>query len=149
MLARARATTASVAYPFRQWPVRIQYPISNRSLPSLGWRPAAPTKTFVAFSQRNIPKSSPDSKRESERERFLADEGEINELADRIKEEGLIQPVVLNHVGEGRYRVIAGHMRVEACKRLGWRSLPATVRNGEQRGIDRFGLDVGAGQGER
>jgi hypothetical protein len=67
----------------------------------------------------------------SDRERadFTNDENEISELADRIKEEGLIQPVVLSRTGEGEYRIVAGHMRVEACKRLGWRSLPAIVRN--------------------
>jgi small conductance mechanosensitive channel len=68
---------------------------------------------------------------EEERESFLGDDQEIAELADRIKEDGLIQPVVLHHVGEGNYRIIAGHMRVEACKRLGWRSLPAIVRDGQ------------------
>jgi hypothetical protein len=62
---------------------------------------------------------------------LLGGEHEIAGLADRIKKEGLIQPVVLHQVSEGRYRIIAGHMRVEACKRLGWRSLPAVVREGE------------------
>jgi small conductance mechanosensitive channel len=68
---------------------------------------------------------------DEERKSFLGNEQEIAELADRIKEEGLIQPVVLNQVKEGQYRIIAGHMRVEACKRLGWRSLPAIVRDTE------------------
>jgi len=68
---------------------------------------------------------------DEERKSYLGSEDEIAELADRIKEEGLIQPVVLNQVGEGQYRIIAGHMRVEACKRLGWRSLPAIVRDRE------------------
>jgi hypothetical protein len=67
-----------------------------------------------------------------ERKSYLGDEEEIDRLADRIREEGLIRPVVLNDVGGGQYRVVAGHMRVEACKRLGWRSLPATVKNMEQ-----------------
>ncbi|MBN1579569.1 MAG: mechanosensitive ion channel [Anaerolineae bacterium] len=65
---------------------------------------------------------------DQERSSFLGSEEEIAELSDRIKNEGLIQPVVLNRIKEGQYRIIAGHMRVEACKRLGWRSLPAIVR---------------------
>jgi small-conductance mechanosensitive channel len=64
-----------------------------------------------------------------EQEDFLGNEEDISELMDRIKEEGLIQPVVLNEVRPGEYRIVAGHMRVEACKRLGWRSVPALVRN--------------------
>jgi small-conductance mechanosensitive channel len=68
---------------------------------------------------------------EEERSSLLDDEREIAELAGRIKEEGLVQPVVLYQLAEGRYRIIAGHMRVEACKRLGWRSLPAVVKGRE------------------
>ena len=66
-----------------------------------------------------------------ERATYLGDEREIDELADRIREEGLIQPVVLSQMENGQYRVIAGHMRIEACKRLGWRSLPAIIRDGK------------------
>jgi len=66
-----------------------------------------------------------------ERAALLKDADEIAELAERIKEEGLIQPVVLSEMKDGRYQVIAGHMRIEACKRLGWRSVPAIVRSTE------------------
>jgi hypothetical protein len=69
---------------------------------------------------------------DQERRELLDDDQAIAELADRIKAEGLVQPVVLNWVQEGQYRVIVGHRRVEACKRLGWRSLPAVVREGER-----------------
>lgn len=55
----------------------------------------------------------------------------MDELAGRIRQEGLIQPVVLNQIDNGRYRVIAGHRRIEACKRLRWHSVPAIVRGGE------------------
>jgi hypothetical protein len=68
---------------------------------------------------------------EKERASFLGSEEDITELANRIKEEGLIQPVVLSQTKDGQYRIVAGHMRVEACKRLGWRSLPAVVRESE------------------
>jgi small-conductance mechanosensitive channel len=62
---------------------------------------------------------------------FVDSEQDIAKLAARIKTEGLIQPVVLHLAEDGQYRVIAGHLRVEACKRLGWRSLPAIIRNRE------------------
>ena len=81
-----------------------------------------PTKD-VPLSQIEIP--------DEERERLLGNEQEIVALADRIKDKGLVQPIVLNRVQEGRYRIIAGHMRVEACKRLGWRNLPAVVKGEE------------------
>jgi hypothetical protein len=68
---------------------------------------------------------------DEERTGLLSNEQEIAELADRIKGKGLVQPVVLNRIQEGQYRIIAGHRRVEACKRLGWRSLPAVIKEGE------------------
>jgi small-conductance mechanosensitive channel len=65
-----------------------------------------------------------------DRERaVLADnESEIAQLAARIKAEGLIQPIVVRPTEDGRYALVAGHLRVEACKRLGWRAIPAIVR---------------------
>jgi ParB family chromosome partitioning protein len=63
-----------------------------------------------------------------DRQAFLNTEQDIADLAAKIKAEGLIQPVVLEADGQGQFRVIAGHMRVEACKRLGWRSVPAIIR---------------------
>lgn len=63
-----------------------------------------------------------------EREAFLSSEQDIAELAAKIQEEGLIQPVVLTRQ-DGEYHVVAGHMRIEACKRLGWRSVPAIIRD--------------------
>lgn len=69
---------------------------------------------------------------EEEKKSFLGSVEDIAELSDRIKKEGLIQPVVLSQMAEGQYRIIVGHMRVEACKRLGWRSLPAIVRSSDQ-----------------
>jgi small-conductance mechanosensitive channel len=67
---------------------------------------------------------------DEEGKRYLkANELEVSVLAERIKAEGLIQPVVLKLLDRGGYQVVAGHMRVEACKRLGWRSVPAIVRD--------------------
>ena len=57
-----------------------------------------------------------------------ANEEAIAILADGIKADGLIQPVVVTQTSSGAYRVVAGHMRVAACKRLGWRTVPAIVR---------------------
>ena len=68
---------------------------------------------------------------EEERVAFLQEVQEIAELAEKIKEEGLIQPVVLSQMKDGRYLVTVGHKRIEACKRLGWRSVPAIVKSAE------------------
>jgi len=66
---------------------------------------------------------------DDERIAFLAEDHEIEELAIRIRQEGLVQPVVLSRAQDGRFRIIVGHRRIEACKRLGWRSIPAIIRD--------------------
>jgi hypothetical protein len=55
---------------------------------------------------------------------------EITDLANRIREEGLIQPIVVEALPDGHYRIVAGHLRIEACKLLGWRTVPVVVREG-------------------
>jgi len=44
---------------------------------------------------------------------------DIAELADSINRQGLINPITVMSVSGGKYRVIAGHRRLEAVKRLG------------------------------
>jgi ParB family chromosome partitioning protein len=51
----------------------------------------------------------------------------IDELADSLREHGLLQPIVVRRRGGG-YELIAGHRRLQAAKVLGWTSIPAAVR---------------------
>lgn len=61
------------------------------------------------------------------------DSQEIRELVESIKKNGLLQPIiVLKHPEEEIYDVVAGHLRVEACKQLGWSQIPALVQNANQ-----------------
>jgi ParB family transcriptional regulator, chromosome partitioning protein len=59
------------------------------------------------------------------RERF--DAAAIEELAASIREQGVLQPVIVRWVGE-RYELIAGERRLRACRYLGLDSIPAIVR---------------------
>ncbi|MEW6356971.1 MAG: ParB N-terminal domain-containing protein [Planctomycetota bacterium] len=52
----------------------------------------------------------------------------VGELAKKIDQIGLLQPVVVKKTGENRYSILAGHQRLRACKMLGWQSIPAIVR---------------------
>ena len=56
-------------------------------------------------------------------------EGNIETLAQSIKEHGLIHPPAVKEVPdkEGCYRVIAGRRRIEAVKSLGWKNVEVTV----------------------
>ncbi len=49
-------------------------------------------------------------------------------LAESIKEQGLITPVTLRPKDDGRYEMVSGHRRKEACKLAGLTSIKADVR---------------------
>lgn len=60
--------------------------------------------------------------------RTRMDEGALNELAESIKREGLMQPVLVRPIGEGRYEIIAGERRVRAATLAGLDEVPVLVR---------------------
>ena len=53
----------------------------------------------------------------------------LDELAESLREHGLLQPIVVRRVADGGYELIAGHRRLEAARTLGWAEIPAVVRN--------------------
>ena len=53
---------------------------------------------------------------------------ENEELTESIKENGLLQPIIVRSFSAGTYEIISGHRRVEACKELGIQIVPAIVR---------------------
>lgn len=56
------------------------------------------------------------------------DETALQELANSIKEIGIIQPITLNQVSEDRYMIIAGERRWRASQLAGLRTIPAYIR---------------------
>lgn len=52
----------------------------------------------------------------------------INELAQTLDKEGLLQPIVIREINGG-YEIIAGERRYRAAKSLGWKKIPAIVNN--------------------
>lgn len=49
-------------------------------------------------------------------------------MSSIVDTDGLITPVVVRPIADGRYELIAGHTRYQACKRLGYTDIPAIVR---------------------
>ena len=60
--------------------------------------------------------------------RLYFDEERLGELAESIKEKGILQPVVVRKIGEGKYELIAGERRWRAAKLAGVKKIPALVR---------------------
>lgn len=56
------------------------------------------------------------------------DEEKLHELAESIREHGVVQPVVVRSLGEEEYEIVAGERRWRACRFLGLKTLPAVVK---------------------
>ena len=54
------------------------------------------------------------------------DSAKLAELAESIKEQGVIQPIVVRPV-DGSFEIIAGERRFRAVERLGWSTIPAII----------------------
>ena len=53
----------------------------------------------------------------------------MNELVESIRENGLLSRIIVSPAANGKYRIIAGHNRVETCRRAGFTSVPSIVKN--------------------
>ena len=60
------------------------------------------------------------------REEFNSEK--IAELAISIKDMGIIQPITVRQVNSNKYQLISGERRLEACKSLNFKEIPAYVR---------------------
>lgn len=59
-------------------------------------------------------------------------EAEIASLAESLKEHDMLQPVLVRRVN-GRYQLISGERRLRASKLAGWKSIPARLREADDR----------------
>ncbi len=53
----------------------------------------------------------------------------LDELANSIKAQGVVQPIVVRPIGEGRYEIIAGERRWRATQLAGMATIPAISRD--------------------
>ena len=59
-------------------------------------------------------------------------ESEIASLAESLKEHQLLQPVLVRRIGD-RYQLISGERRLRAAIQAGWTSIPARLREADDR----------------
>lgn len=71
--------------------------------------------------------------------RKVFDQTALNELASSIKIHGIIQPIVLNKVGD-RYMIIAGERRWRAAQIAGLKVVPAIVKEYDKRQIKEISI---------
>jgi len=63
----------------------------------------------------------------SDQPRKFFDKEALEQLADSILENGLLQPILVREYAEGRYQIIAGERRFRASKLAGLTEIPAIV----------------------
>ena len=56
-------------------------------------------------------------------------DNELKELSNSIKNQGLIQPIIVKPVGNEQYQIIAGERRWRACQLNGFHELDCVVKN--------------------
>jgi len=61
--------------------------------------------------------------------RTRMDEGSLYELAESIKAQGVMQPILVRPVGPGRFEIIAGERRTRAAKLAGLDEVPVLVKD--------------------
>jgi len=61
--------------------------------------------------------------------RTRMDQDSLNELAASIKAQGIMQPVLVRPLAEGKYEIIAGERRWRAAQLAGLNEVPALVRD--------------------
>jgi ParB family chromosome partitioning protein len=71
---------------------------------------------------------TPAAKPGDDQPRTRMDEGSLYELAESIKSQGVMQPVLVRPVNGGRYEIIAGERRFRAARLAGLDEVPVLVK---------------------
>ncbi len=72
--------------------------------------------------------------------RYNFDEEKLSELADSIREHGIITPLIVSPIDNGRYRIIAGERRWRAARIAGVNKLPVVVKELSKKEIAEIAL---------
>ena len=76
----------------------------------------------------------------SDQPRKYFDTEALEELADSIRENGLLQPILVREYGAGRYQIIAGERRFRASKLAGLDEIPALVLDKDDKAASEIAL---------
>ena len=77
----------------------------------------------------------------SDQPRKYFDKDALEELSESIKENGLLQPILVREYGEGgRYQIIAGERRFRASRLAGLTEIPAIVLDRDDRAVAQIAL---------
>jgi len=67
--------------------------------------------------------------------RMTFDAESISELADSIRTIGLVQPITVRKVAQGKYQIISGERRFRAAREAGLETIPSYIRETDDSGM--------------
>ena len=90
-------------------------------------------KTQGSSSINEVPLSQIHSNPDQPRRDF--DQESLEELAESLREIGIIQPITLRKMAEGDYQIIAGERRFRAAGIAGLKTIPAYIRTADDENV--------------
>ena len=113
-----------------------KYPSLGRGLDALISTDTVKTEGSSSINEIaiNLIKANPNQPR-----REFAPEA-LQELADSIKEIGIIQPITLRKMDDGTYQIIAGERRFRASQFAGLTTIPAYIRTADDENVMEMAL---------
>ena len=91
-----------------------------------------------ASDNRTIPISQVECNADQPRKRF--DDEALEELADSIREHGILQPLTVRRLSSGYYQIVAGERRWRAARLAGLTEVPAIVIEADDRKVTELAL---------
>ena len=104
--------------------VHKKYNALGRGLDALISTEAIRTQGSSTISEIPLDQIQPNA----DQPRSLFDEEALQELANSIKQIGIIQPITLRQMSENRFQIIAGERRWRAAQIAGLKAIPAYIR---------------------
>lgn len=104
--------------------IRKKYPALGRGLDALISTEEVKTEgsSNICDVEMSLIKPNPSQPRRE------FDDDSLQELANSIRQIGIIQPITLRDMGDGSFIIIAGERRWRACQRAGLTHIPAYIR---------------------
>jgi ParB family chromosome partitioning protein len=107
----------------------VHAPKSPANPPIMGYGgvfPAAEQPALAVGKAMDVPLGAITPNPKQPRQTF--NETGLNELAESMKANGVIQPIILRPAGIGKYQLVAGERRWRAAQKAGLKTIPAIVR---------------------
>jgi ParB family chromosome partitioning protein len=108
----------------------------GRGLEALLGEKQKPTESGVAVSR--LPLSALQAGKYQPRQKM--DSGPLQELAESIREQGIMQPLLVRAISAGKYEIIAGERRFRAAKLAGLTEVPVLVSLADDKGAAAMAL---------